>query len=124
MTIKTIERSLSREYNVFGLKEWKGARMVAEIIETEDEYECGKELERRVERQLTDNRHSSGEFINALDLPEFNKQPIPSINKQAERAEIMIENAEDVKELESYYDEALKWELIPQYTEKMGQLLK
>lgn len=133
MTIKTIERSLSREYNVFGLKEWKGARMVAEIDETEDEYECGKELERKVERQLAINSQGSegrGEFVNALNLPQWSEhtaaihpEKLPSIDyKEKERLEDLIEMANNDEELSHYKESADKYGLSKEYDNKLKKL--
>lgn len=126
MIIKTIERSASREYRISSdLKEWKGARMVAEINETEDEYECGKELERKVERQLASGYET---------IPRFGEygppRPIPPTlppvidRKAIERLEILIDDCTTMDELVKYKDQVGPLGLIDMYHAKFDQLMR
>lgn len=126
MIIKTIERSASREYNILGLKEWKGVRMVAEINETEDEYECGKELERKVERQLDNNRELTDAETIKWDIPStgiMSHVQMPSIDRKAiERVERLIDDCTTPDEVANLWDKAVEYGLKDFYEKKLKQL--
>ena len=126
MKIKTIEASGSNEHQnpETLLKRWRGLRFTAEIREDENEMECTKELQKKLENAL--DPFSDATLSQTFDKHFTNlnvSQPIPSIDYRAkEKLEIDIDNARSQEELVAHWADVVKYGMEKQYEEKYRTL--
>ena len=103
MKIKTIEASGSNEHQnpETLLKRWRGLRFTAEIREDENEMECTKELQKKLENALDPFSDATlsqtfGNHFTNLSV----SQPLQSIDRKAqERLEKLMDDCQTLDEL-------------------------
>lgn len=119
MKPKTITYSESVEsVNSIGLKRWTKIGVEGEIEENENFVDASNSAKNLVQQALHGNRQPPEQSSSNVSTS------LPEINREAERLEILIENAVTEDELMNYKNDAVKYGLWIPFELKLAQLQK
>lgn len=106
-----------------GLKSWRKAGVEIELDGEDNIIAAYDEAKNIISSALGINQYDRSSFVtNGVPLPKDFITALPTIDYSKERAEIAIENASSLRELEFNESEAIKHGLVPQYLEKKKSL--
>lgn len=102
-----------------GLKRWRKLEIGGTIQEGETFTQATIDAESKLQSAL---RTIVGESTPSAEYSSEIKQEMKETNLEAERVEILIDNAETEKELTTYWNSAEKYGLVEMYNKKMEEL--